>query len=377
MAHFETIVLGGGTMGTAAAWELGKRGQKALVLEQFQHVHSLGSHGGQTRIIRHAYAEGPDYIPLVLRADELWMELEDESHTTVYHRVGGLEIAAPGFDHASRARDAAAAHQVPFEWMDGAEARRRWPMFHLPDDWDVGYGARSGFLDVDAALHAMGDQARILGVRIHEEEPARSWRIDGDGVRVVTDRAEYTADRLIVTAGAWAERLLGDLGMPLQVRRKVLFWLAVRDEAPFDPRRMPVYITDSPDGEIYGFPVFGRPGLKIARHDGGSPADPDTLDREVRVGEEAEVLELARKLFPSVTGDVTHSAVCMYTVTPDGNFIVDRHPEHEQVVIGAGFSGHGFKFATAVGEHLVDLAHDPMVAPMPILAIDRFGAAVD
>jgi monomeric sarcosine oxidase len=377
MAHFETIVLGGGTMGTAAAWELGKRGQRALVLEQFQHVHALGSHGGQTRIIRHAYAEGPDYIPLVLRADELWMELEDESHATVYHRVGGLEIAAPGFDHAARARAAAAEHNVPFEWMDGAEARKRWPMFNLPDDWEVGYGARSGFLDVDAAMHAMGDQARILGVRIKDEEPVRNWRIDGAGVRVVTDEAEYTADRLIVTAGAWAGKLLEELGLPLQVKRKVLFWLTVRDEAPFDPRRMPVYITDSEDGEIYGFPVFGRPGLKIARHDGGAPADPDALDREVHEGEEAEVMALAKKLFPGVTGEVSSSAVCMYTVTPDANFIVDRHPEHEQVIIGAGFSGHGFKFATAVGEQLVDLAHDAMMAPMPILALNRFAAAVD
>jgi len=373
--HYETIVLGGGTMGTAAAWELGRRGEKALVLEQFPHVHALGSHGGQTRIIRHAYAEGPEYIPLVLRADDLWMELEEESQTTVYHRVGGLEIAAPGYQHAERARLAAAEHNVPFEWMDGAEARRRWPMFNLPDDWQVGYGARSGFLDVDAALHAMGDQARIHGVKIRDEEPVRSWRIDGSGVRVISDDAEYTADRLIVTAGAWASRLLGELGLPLEVRRKVLFWLAVRDEAPFDPRRMPVYITDSPLGEIYGFPVYGRAGLKIARHDGGAPADPDTLDRAVHPGEEAVVLALARKLFPGVTGDVASSAVCMYTVTPDHNFIVDRHPEHPQVVIGAGFSGHGFKFASAIGEYLVDLAHDPMVTPMPILAIDRFATA--
>ncbi len=373
--HFETIVLGGGTMGTAAAWELGRRGEKALVLEQFQHVHTFGSHGGQTRIIRHAYAEGPDYIPLVLRADDLWMELEEESHKKVYHRVGGLEIAAPGHQHAERARLAAAEHNVPFEWMDGAEARRRWPMFNLPEDWQVGYGARSGFRDVDAALHAMGDQARILGVRIREEEPVRSWRVDGDGVRVVTDEAEYTADRLIVTAGAWAGKMLGELGLPLEVKRKVLFWLAVRDESPFDPRRMPVYITDSEYAHIYGFPVFGRAGLKIARHDGGELSDPDALDREVKPGEEADVVALAQRLFAGVTGEVASSAVCMYTVTTDENFIVDRHPEHPQVVIGAGFSGHGFKFATAIGEYLVDLAHDPMVAPMPILAIDRFATA--
>jgi N-methyl-L-tryptophan oxidase len=370
--HYETIVLGGGTMGTAAAWELGKRGERALVLEQFEHVHDRGSHSGQTRIIRHAYAEGPDYIPLVLRADELWMELEESSGVKVFHRVGGLELAAPGFDHARLAKEAAAQHDVPLEWIDAAEVRRRWPVFILPDDWEAGYGARSGFLDVEPALQAMGDQARINGVKIHENEAVQSWEIDGEGVRITTADETYTADRLIITAGAWAAKMLGELGLPLEVRRKVLFWLEVEDESLFQPERMPVYISDSSLGEIYGFPVYDQPGLKIARHDGGTLADPDHLDRDVQSGEEADVVALAQQLFPGVTGKVVSSAVCMYTMTPDANFIVDRHPEHPNVVIGAGFSGHGFKFATAIGEYLVDLATDDMVQPLPILAIDRF-----
>ncbi len=371
--HFDTIVIGGGTMGTAAAWELGKRGDKALVLEQFTHVHSLGSHSGQTRIIRHAYAEGPDYIPLVLRADELWVELEEEARTKVFHRVGGLELSAPGGEHARLARDAAAEHNVPFEWLTAEETRRRWPMFNLPDGWEVLYGADSGFLNVEPALQAMGDQARVHGVRIQEEEPVQSWRADGEGVRVTTAEGEYTADKLIVTAGAWASRMLGELGLPLQVRRKVLFWLEVEDESRFDPVHMPVYVSDSELGSIYGFPIFGQLGLKIARHDGGTPADPDTLDREVRPGEETDPLAFAQSIFPGVTGNVVKSAVCMYTMTPDEHFIVDRHPEHANIAIGAGFSGHGFKFATAVGEALVDLVSEPLAKPMPILAIDRFG----
>ena len=370
--HFDVIVLGGGTMGTAAAWELGKRGEKALVLEQFSHVHSLGSHSGQTRIIRHAYAEGPDYIPLVLRADELWVELEEETRTKVLHRVGGLEIATPGGGHAQAARDAAAEHNVPFEWITAEETRKRWPMFGIPDNWEVGFGPTSGFLNVEPALHAMGDQARVLGVKIREEEPVQSWAVDGEGVRVKTGEGEYTADRLIVTAGAWAGRMLADLGLPLQVLRKVLFWLEVEDESKFDPAIMPVYVSDSHLGEIYGFPVFGQRGLKIARHDGGTPAEPDALDRVVKPGEEDDVATFAKAFFPGVTGGVVKSAVCMYTMTPDGDFIVDRHPEHSNIAIGTGFSGHGFKFATAVGEALVDLVSEPLAKPLPILAIDRF-----
>ena len=372
MAHFDTIVIGGGSMGTAAAWELGKRGERALVLEQFGHVHTQGSHSGYTRVIRHAYSEGADYVPLVLRADELWMELEAAIGERVYHRVGGLELTAPGFDQAHTARASAKAHNLDYEWIDGAEVRRRWPQIQVPDDWEAGYGARSGFLDVEMALHGMADQARILGVKIRENEPARSWTVDGEGVRVTTDQGEYTADRLIITVGAWAGEVLADAGLPLEVRRKVLFWLEVEDESLFQPDDMPVFMTDSSFGGIYGFPIWGRPGLKIARHDGGIPTDPQSIDRTVRAGEADDVIGLAQSIFPGVTGKVLDSAVCMYTMSPDEHFIVDRHPEHPQVAIGTGFSGHGFKFASAIGEHLVDLLEDPFAKPMPILAIDRF-----
>jgi monomeric sarcosine oxidase len=370
--HFDTIVLGGGTMGTAAAWELGKRGERALVLEQFTHVNALASHSGYTRIIRHAYAEGADYVPLVLRADELWMELEAEIGETVYHRVGGLEIMAPGHTQPLEAKASAEAHGLDYEWLDGAEVRRRWPTISIGDDWQAGYGARSGFLDVETAMHGMGDQARILGVKFREEEPARGWSIDGEGVRVTTDKGSYTADKLIVSAGAWAGTMLADIGLPLEVRRKVLFWLEVEDESKFQPDDLPVFMTDTRHGNIYGFPIWGRPGLKIARHDGGVPSDPDQLDRNVEVGEADDVIALAQEIFPGVTGRVLESAVCMYTVTPDEHFIVDRHPEHSQVAIAAGFSGHGFKFASAIGEHLVDLVQDPFIKPLPILAAGRF-----
>jgi monomeric sarcosine oxidase len=372
MSHFDTIVLGGGTMGTAAAWELAKRGDRTLVLEQFEHVHTLGSHSGYTRIIRHAYSEGADYVPLVLRADQLWMELEADIGETVYHRVGGLELTAPGYTQAHTARDSARIHNLDYEWLTGAEVRERWPVLQVPDDWVAGYGARSGFLDVEMALHGLGDQARVLGAKIRQNEPVRSWAVDGEGVRVTTDQGTYTADRLIITAGAWAGQVLAEIGLPLEVRRKVLFWLEVSDEAPFQPDDLPVFITESGYGEIYGFPIWGRRGLKIARHDGGTAADPDALDRTVGANEADEVLALARALFPGVTGRVLESAVCMYTMTPDGHFIVDRHPLYPQVTVGAGFSGHGFKFATAIGEHLVDLSQDPFMKPLDILRLDRF-----
>lgn len=377
MAHYSVIVVGGGTMGTAAAWELGKRGERALVLEQFGHVHAKGAHTGQTRVIRHAYAEGADYIPFVLHADDLWMDLEAEAGVTVFHRVGAIELSTSlGSDHAQRARASAAKHNLPFEWLDADEIRRRWPQFQVGDDWEAGFGARSGFLEIEPALKAMAMSARQNGIAIHEHEPALSWGSSGTTTWVETAAGRYTADRLIVTAGAWATRVLADLGLPITVLRKTLFWLDVKEPARFDPKRFPVFIADRPGLEFYGFPIYGQPGLKVANHAGGEPTTPETVDRTVRPEEDAETLDAAAWLFGAgnFTGRILSSAVCLYAKTPDQDFIVDRHPLHDNVVIGAGFSGHGFKFTPAVGELLVKMALDG-VETLPLFRLERFAGA--
>jgi len=370
--HYPVIVLGGGTMGSGAAWELGKRGVPALVLEQFDHVHALGSHGGQTRIIRHAYAESPAYVPIVRRADDLWVALEAETGTRVLHRTGCLDLAAPGYDHARAARRSAEAWGVPFDWLAGAEVRRRFPGWAVPDAWEACFDPRAGFLEVEPALRALGAAARDRGVTIREREPARSWRVDGDGVVVETDQGTYSGDRLIVTAGAWAGTMLGELGLPLTVLRKTVWWFGLRDPAPYDEARFPVWIAASDAGELYGFPLAcGEVGLKVAEHSGGQPTDPATVDREARDEEAAPVYAAASRLMPSLTPTITRRAVCLYTMTPDTDFVVDRHPEQPQVVLGAGFSGHGFKFAPAIGEHLVALALDGGAEAYPHLGLRR------
>jgi monomeric sarcosine oxidase len=375
VTHYSVIVLGGGTMGTAAAWELAKRGEKALVLEQFSHVHTLGSHSGQTRVIRHAYSEDPDYVPFVLRADELWSELELSSGAHFFHRVGVLELAPSTNDaHAQRARESAAVHGLDFEWIDADVIRGRWPQFAVEDDWQAGFGARAGFLEVEPALRAMARLARESGVEIRENQAVSAWGATDSGVWVETLGGRVAADRLVITPGAWAGKLLAGLNLPLHVMRKTLWWLEVRDPEAFAPNRLPVFMGSRGESEFYGFPIYGQPGLKIADHHGGEPTSAETADRETRPGEEAPVVDGARWLFgrEQITGKVVKSAVCLYTNTPDGHFIIDRHPGHANVVFGAGFSGHGFKFATAVGEHLVDLLFDPGAQPYPILSLARF-----
>lgn len=373
--RFDAIVLGGGTMGSAAAWALGRRGLKSLVLEQFQHVHAMGSHGGETRIIRHAYAESPEYVPLVLRADELWQELEAETGEQILIRCGGLELAAPGYSHARSARASADEHGLPYEWLSAQEASARWPAFQIPDGWDALYNPGSGFLLTEPALRGMGAAATRLGAKFLEQQPATSWGVDDRGVWVATAAERYEADALIVTAGAWASQMLSDLGLPIQVLRKTLWWQEVDEPDRYQPDRFPVFIADSPAGEIYGFPIFGTAGLKIANHAGGEPVDVDTVDRTTRPGENRDCLELAARLLPGVRPNVIKSAACLYAMTPDTDFIVDRDPRSPRVAFGAGFSGHGFKFAPAIGELLADLIVSPESQPVPRLRLSRFNGA--
>jgi sarcosine oxidase len=373
--HFDVIVLGGGTMGTAAAWALGKRGLKTLLLEQFHHVHDQGSHGGETRVIRHAYAESPEYVPLVRRADQLWQELQASVGEQVLVRCGGLELAAPGFAHARAARASADAHGLSYEWLTPEEVMSRWPAFRVPEDWDALYSPDSGFLLTEGALRRMADAARALGATILEQTQAVGWGAELEHVWVDTPVDRYEADALIVTAGAWATKSIADLDLPVRILRKTLWWQEVVDPRQFEPERFPVFITDSPAGEIYGFPVYGTPALKIANHAGGELVDLETVDRSTRPGENRDCLELAARVLPGVTSRAMKSAVCLYAMTPDTDFIVDRHPLLPRVAIGGGFSGHGFKFAPAIGELLTELIVDPVAESIPRLQLSRFERA--
>jgi monomeric sarcosine oxidase len=251
----------------------------------------------------------------------------------------------------------------------------RWPALHVPEDWDALYSPDSGFLLNEPSLRGMANAARTLGATILEQTPAVAWGADLDHVWVDTPVEHYEAEALIVTAGAWSTQMLAELGLPIQILRKTLWWQQVDDPRQFDPERFPVFITDSPAGEIYGFPIYGVPGLKIANHAGGEIADLETVDRATRPGENQDCLELAARALPGVTSRVVKSAVCLYAMTPDTDFVVDRHPVLRRVAIGAGFSGHGFKFAPAIGELLAELVTDPTAESIPRLQISRFARA--
>ena len=373
--RFDVAVIGGGTMGSAAAWALVKQGLRPVVLEQFSVVHDQGSHSGDTRIFRHAYAESPDYVPLVLRADELWQDLMAATGEQVLNRCGGLELAAPGYVHASAAREAADIHGLSYEWLTPAEARERWPQITVPSDWDVLYSDASGFLNVEPAIRGMMTLAEQSGAVVKTNTPVIDWGHDGGDIWIDTPSGRIHAAAAIITAGAWAGRALRDLGLPLHVRRKTLWWQRLRHPGEFTPEKLPVFITDSDIGGIYGFPCVDGASLKIANHLDGDRVEPDSVDRTTREGENADVLALAAQLFPDVTPTVVKSAVCLYMMTPDTDFILDRHPELPNVAIGAGFSGHGFKFAPAVGEVLANLVTNPAMETQSRFRLSRFETA--
>jgi sarcosine oxidase len=374
-ARYDVIVLGVGGMGSAALFELARRGRRVLGLEQFAPGHDRGSSHGLTRVIRKAYYEHPDYVPLLRRAYERWYDLEQRCGRRLFVECGCLSIGPPDGEVVPGVCRAAEQHGLPVERLTAHELRRRFPAFRFGDDISAVLERDAGFLYVEECVRAHADEARRLGADLRADEAAVSWEATAGGVLVRTAKETYTAERLVITAGAWAGRVLASLGLPLTVLRKVLLWFDTADPAALRRDVFPIYMAETPQGFYYGFPVIDALGHKVARHDGGTVADPATLDRTASDADADDCRAFLQAHLPAAAGSLSDGRVCMYTVTPDHHFVIDRHPEWPQVVIAAGFSGHGFKFASVVGEVLADLAETGRTSlPVGMFRIDRFRA---
>jgi sarcosine oxidase len=372
--HFDIIILGTGGMGSSAAYELARRGRRVLGLEQYPLGHDRGSSHGLTRVIRKAYFEHPDYVPLLHRAYERWYDLEQLSGVHLLTECGCLNIGTPASEIVSGVRRAAELHRLPIENLSAAELRRRYPPFRFGDEYVGVMEQDGGFLRVEPCVLAYVDAARKLGADLRDQTPVLSWEAKGSGVVVETAAERFSAERLIITAGAWASQVLRSLGLPLVVRRKVLFWMGTRDDRRFRRDVFPVYLAELPAGFYYGFPVADPLGHKVARHDGGDEViDPAAVNRNISSADESDCRAFVQSHLPDVNGPVNRARVCLYTMTPDQHFIIDLHPEHPNVAIAAGFSGHGFKFASVVGEVLADLAERGRTDfPIGLFRIGRF-----
>lgn len=349
----DVIVVGLGADGSAAAAELARRGERVLGIEAFPRGHTLGSSGGLTRVIRLAYYEHPDYVPLLRRAWERWRELERDQNVTLLNQVGGLCIGPRDGRLVAGCVRSAVAHGLDYELLSPDALHARWPAFEMEKDWWAVAEPNAGYLFPERCIEAHTALAERSGATLRFETRVNSVTKRGAGVRVVAGGEAFDAERAVVTAGAWNDRLLPQLAGLLHVDRVPLFWfepVSHKDELA----RLPVYIVDGEhERGWYGFPYLADQGLKAAPLGSGVRCDPDTVDRTTTEADVAPVIGALRRYLPWAAGELRSSKVCMYTISPDEHFVVGTDGP---ITYASACSGHGFKFSSVMGEVLADLA---------------------
>jgi len=374
MRHFDVIVLGAGGVGSSTAWHLARRGARILVIEQFAPGHGLGSSHGETRIIRQAYFEHADYVPLLLRAYDLWRDLESQLGDCLLEQVGLIQIGPGQGEVVPGVLRAAQQHGLAVDVLSANEVSERFPAFRVPDGMTAVFERAAGYLRVESCVLAHLAAAKAAGADFLFNTPVQSWAAKKGSVRVLADGTEYVADRLVIAAGPWAPQLLANLRVQLTVLRKHAYWFAASDAAIRQDVGCPTFLFELPQGVFYGFPQRDALGVKVSEHSGGEPvADRSTDSRQLDLDDERRVEHFLQQCLPGVGPPVIHRSVCFYTMSPDGHFIIDRHPEHENVVFAAGLSGHGFKFTSVLGEVLAEMALNiPPTLPIDFLRLRRF-----
>jgi sarcosine oxidase len=358
---FDVIVLGLGAMGSAAAAHLAARGQRVLGLEQFTSPHDQGSSHGRSRVIRQAYFEDPAYVPLLQRTYELWRELERESSRQLLTITGGLMLGAPDSTVVRGSHRSAKEHGLPHELFDAKEVKRRFPQFQPEPDTIALFEKNAGALRPEESVHAHLEIASRRGATLQMNERVELWSEDGAGVRVKTNRGEYSAGQLVITAGPWVSELLGDLSLPFRVERQIQLWLEPTGSFDlFKPGKFPVWIWETKSGaHPYGLPALdgNNDGVKVSVHHGGVNqfCSAQTVERNISSEEIAMARNEVAKRVPALNGRCLRAVTCLYTNLPDEHFLIDRHPQHPSVLIVSPCSGHGFKFCPVIGEIAAEL----------------------
>ena len=357
MARFDVVVIGLGVMGSAALHRLAVRGVRVLGIERYEPGHDRGSSHGATRIIRLGYFEHPSYVSLLRDVYPLWRELEAKIGRRLLHTTGIAEIGTPESELVKGTLTAARQHGLPHDVLDAAALMRRYPAFRVPGDFVGVVQPDGGFLEAEPALLGLVKLARAGGAAMRTNEAVRAIEPYPGGVRVVTGDEVVEASAVIVTAGAREKSLIPDLPVPLRVTRQVLAWFEPRDATMLSSDRFPVFMIESPHGFHYGFPMDPHRGVKLGKHHHlDETVDPDTCDRTVSPRDERAIRVALENYIPAADGKLVGATTCLYTMAPDGDFIIDTLPGWPQVVIGSPCSGHGFKFAPLIGEILADLA---------------------
>lgn len=360
---YDAIVIGIGGMGSAASYYLARRGVSVLGLEQFNIGHEWGSSHGVNRIIRLAYAEGSAYVPMLRRAYQLWRQIERVAGEQLLYVTGGVDIGPPDGKVVSGSLASCKEHRLRHELFDSSALTRRFPGYQLPKKLVAVYQPDAGFVLSERAIIAYTLAAMKLGTEIHGCEAVRTWKEERGRVTVRTERATYQAKRLVITAGPWAAKVIpflktNNLAVP---ERQVLIWTQPLKPEHFQVKTFPIFNMETEEGggmqRYYGSPEFGIPGFKIGKyHHLHERMDADRVDRQCHPRDEKVLRKAIQRYFPDANGPTLSMKTCLFTNSPDEHFLIGRHPGTRNVVVAAGFSGHGFKFASVVGEILSDLA---------------------
>ena len=353
---YDAIVIGVGGMGSATLWHLARSNCKVLGLERFDIPNRFGSSHGSTRIIRLAYSEGPGYIPLLQAAYRYWEEIEQVSGTSILHKTGGLDIGHEDSWTVRGSLESCREHQIAFGELDAMEVNRRFPGYRLPTSMAAVYQRDGGYLLSERAIATFADAARENGAEIHTNEPVQHWERGSSALRVETAIGEYRTKRLVITAGPWIGKLCPALNSMCKPQRQVMLWTQPTSPKAFTPNRFPVFNMEAPLGRFYGFPDHEGEGFKIGKyyHRLQAVDNPDGLDRECHPEDETILREGIEEYFPLANGATRRMAACMFTNTHDKDFILDRAPGENNVFVAGGFSGHGFKFCSAIGKVMAD-----------------------
>jgi sarcosine oxidase len=370
MPAFDVVVIGLGAMGSAAAYRLARRGKRVIGIDRFEPGHAFGSSHGATRIIRLGYFEHPSYVPLLRRAYALWRELEAACGQPLLRVTGIAEIGPPDGTLVTGTLAAARLHALPHTVLAASDLMRRLP-FRVPADYVGVLQPDGGVLSLEPAILAHLALARAAGAELRTRESVRTIAACAGGVRIRTDRGDIEAGAAIVAAGPWMKKVLPDLHAPLRVTRQVMAWFQPVDAVLFTPDRFPVFLLESPHGVHYGFPLDDI-GVKIAKHHHGDEAvDPDTCDPVVSSADEAMIRSAVAEHLPAANGPLKSAQTCLYTMAPDGDFVIDFAGP---IVVASACSGHGFKFAPVVGEIVADLATTGATSyDISRFRLDRFG----
>ncbi|MHC5108519.1 MAG: N-methyl-L-tryptophan oxidase [Planctomycetota bacterium] len=373
MKQIDVIVIGVGGIGSAVTYALAKRGLRVHGVDPHGIAHHLGSSHGDTRLIRRAYFEHPDYVPLLDAAYRLWSDFQDDTGQNVFLKSGLYLAGPPNGPIVSGVQETAVTHSLPITEHDVDAAASCWPQFTPSNGDTVLYEEDAGYLLLETCTRLFVDHAGKLGASFSFGNPVTRWEAGTDSCRIEVSGEWIAAENLVFCGGAWTSSLIPQLASHLVVRRKAVFWFDDEDRRFSAANGCPVFGFDTPSGFYYGFPAISERGIKVGNHSGGQlVTNPDKLHRQVDNDEQAEMAAFVAQYLNIKSPALNDSGVCMYTMTADEHFIIDRHPEHDRVLFASGFSGHGYKFAPVVGALFADwLSTGKSTLPVAFLQLDR------